>query len=146
MKKEKLDVEKFVMQKCYIANPLNHNLGEQVSFMVDTGSTSIIIPTWLARKLKLKSVGEGEGILADGSKAPCDMAWIWVDLEGEGLLVIALVLENAEPILGLDVMKMLQLQIDPARERLLKPTKRFSLLHFLLKRGAVSSKTSSSKP
>jgi len=144
--KEKLDVEKPVMQKCYIANPLNHNLGKQVLFLVDTGATSIIIPTTLAKKLKLKSVGSGEGILANGSRAQCEMAWVWVNVEGESLLITVIVLDNAEPILGLDVMKMLQLQIDPSRERLLKPIKRFSFISFLFKRGVLSSKTSSSKP
>jgi predicted aspartyl protease len=99
----------------------------------------------LARKLKLKSVGGGEGILADGTKAECDMAWLYINVDGEGLPTIALIMKDAQPLLGLDVMKMLQLQIDPVRERLLKPLKRFRLIRFFFKRGVIPSKTSSSK-
>lgn len=144
-RKAGLDPERQLIQKCYVANPLDHTLGEEVPFVVDTGSMSIVIPMRLARKLKLKSVGGGEGILADGTVARCDMAWIHINVDGEGVPTVAMIMKDAQPLLGLDVLKMLQLQVDPVRERLLKPLKRFRLVKFLLKRGVIRSKTSSSK-
>jgi clan AA aspartic protease len=142
-RKAQLDREGQLIQKCYVANPLDHASGEQVPFVVDTGSTCIVIPMKLAKRLKLKSVGGGEGVLADGTVATCDMAWIYINVGGEGLPTMALIMKDAEPLLGLDVLKMLQLQIDPVRERLLKPLKRFRLIKFFMKRGAIPSGTSS---
>jgi clan AA aspartic protease len=144
-RKSELDQEKQLMQKCYLANPLDHNLGGQVEFVVDTGASCIVIPLSLAKKLKLKTVGGGEGIMANGTKVGCEMVWVYINVDGEGLVAIAMVIKEAQPLLGLDVIKMLQLQIDPARERLLKPLKRFKLIRFLFKRGVIPSKTSSSK-
>jgi predicted aspartyl protease len=144
-RKAELDPEGQLIQKCYVANPLDHSLGEQVPFVVDTGASCIVIPLKLAKRLKLKSVGGGEGVLADGTRAACQMAWLYINVDGDGLPTMALIMKDAQPLLGLDVMKMLQLQIDPVRERLLKPLKRFKLVKFFFKRGVLPSKTSSSK-
>jgi clan AA aspartic protease len=144
-RKTELEAEKPLIQKCFVANPLDHSLGEEVPFIIDTGATCIVIPMRLAQKLKLKSVGEGEGKLADGTRVPCDMAWLYINVDGEGLPTMALIMKDAEPLLGLDVMKMLQLQIDPVRERLLKPLKRFRLVKFFFKRGVIPSRTLSSE-
>ena len=143
--KAELDHERQLIQKCYVANPLDHSLSEQVPFVVDTGASCIVIPLKLAKRLKLKSVGGGEGILADGTRAECQMAWLYINVGGDGLPTMALIMKDAQPLLGLDVMKMLQLQIDPARERLLKPLKRFTLIKMLFKKGVIPWKTSSSK-
>jgi len=137
-RKTELEAEGQLFQKCYVANPLDHSLGEEVQFVV-------VIPMKLAKKLKLKSVGGGEGVLADGTRTACEMAWLYISVDGDGLPTMALIMRDAQPLLGLDVMKMLQLQIDPVRERLLKPLKRFRLVRFLFKRGVIPSKTSSSK-
>jgi predicted aspartyl protease len=144
-RKTELEAEKPLIQNCFVANPLDHSLGEEVPFIVDTGATCIVIPTYLAKRLKLKSVGAGEGILADGRKSSCDIVWLHITVDGQGVPTMALVMKNAQPLLGLDVMKMLQLQIDPARERLLKPLKRFTLIKMLFKKGVIPWKTSSSK-
>lgn len=144
-RKTELEAERQLFQKCYVANPLDHSLGEEVRFVVDTGASCIVIPMKLAKKLKLKSVGGGEGVLADGTRTACEMAWLYISVDGDGLPTMALIMRDAQPLLGLDVMKMLQLQIDPVRERLLKPLKRFRLVRFLFKRGVIPSKTSSSK-
>ena len=144
-RKTGLEAERQLFQKCYVANPLDHSLGEDVRFVVDTGASCIVIPMKLARKLRLKSVGGGEGVLADGTRAACEMAWLYINVDGDGLPTIAMIMRDAQPLLGLDVMKMLQLQIDPVRERLLKPLKRFRLVKFLFKRGVLPSKTTSSK-
>lgn len=144
-RKTELEAEKQLIQKCFVANPLDHTLGEEVAFVVDTGASCIVIPMKLAKRLKLKSVGGGEGILADGTRATCDIAWLWINVDGDSLPTMALIMKDAQPLLGLDVMKMLQLQIDPVRERLLKPLKRFRVVKFFFKRGVIPSKTSSSK-
>jgi clan AA aspartic protease len=144
-RKSELDQERQLMQKCFLANPLDHELGGTVEFVVDTGASCIVIPLSLAKKLKLKTVGGGEGILADGTKVGCEMVWVYINVDGEGLVAIAMVIKDAQPLLGLDVIKMLQLQIDPARERLLKPLRRFKLIRFFFKRGVIPSKTSFSE-
>jgi len=144
-RKDSLDKERQLMQKCYLANPLDHSLGGMVEFVVDTGASCIVIPLSLAKKLKLKSVGGGEGVLADGTRVACDMVWAYINVDGEGLVAMAMVIKDAQPLLGLYVMKMLQLQIDPVREKLLKPLKYFRFVKFLFKRGVISSQTSFSK-
>jgi len=145
---KELDRQCQLTQRCLITNPLDRGLGQNCDFVVDTGATSIVISTKLAKRLKLKSVGSGEGVLADGRHVACDIAWVYVNVDGEGLLALASVMQDAEPLLGLDVLKMLQLQIDPARERLLKPLKplkSFRLVRFFFKRGVIPSRTSSTK-
>ena len=144
-RKAELDHDRQLIQKCYVANPLDHSLSEQVAFVIDTGASCIVIPLKLAKKLKLKSVGGGEALLADGMRAECQMAWLYISVDGDALATMALIMKDAQPLLGLDVMKMLQMQIDPVHERLLKPLKRFKLVRFFFKRGVLPSKTSSSK-
>lgn len=40
--------------------------GEQAEFLVDTGATDVVIPTSLAKKYNLTSLGEGIGLTANG--------------------------------------------------------------------------------
>ena len=119
-----LDGTKPVLQKCYVANPLNREKGQEVEFLVDTGSSCLVLPAWQAKKLKLKVVGKGQSELADGNVVENDIAWVFIQIAGESIHTLAVVIDKANPILGLDVMRVLQVQVDPANERILKPVRR----------------------
>jgi clan AA aspartic protease len=135
-----------VMQKCYVANPLKPREGQEVSFVVDTGSSGLVIPSLLAKQLRLKPVGEGDSQLADGTVIQSKIAWVYIRINGESVHTLAIIIDKAQPLLGIDVMRILQLQIDPANERLLKPVKRLSLLRIRWNKGAFRWKTLFAKP
>ena len=136
-----LNRQKPVIQKCYVANPKNLAEGQEIEFLVDTGSNCLVIPASLAKKLRLISVGRGESQLADGTVIQSDMAWIYIRLNGESVHTLTVIIDKAEPILGLDVMRILQLQVDPANDRLLKPIRRLSLIKIRFKKGVFPWKT-----
>jgi clan AA aspartic protease len=89
-----------------------------VQALVDTGAWTLVINEALREKLGLRIVGTESGILADGTKAACNLAgplevW-WKDRR---TTCEALVLPEArEPLLGAIPLEALDLTVNPARE------------------------------
>ncbi len=102
-----------------IANSLNHELKEEVEFIVDTGAIYSVIPKWIADKVKLKELGErkfrtGSGIV----QLPVAEAYLTVNGDGVTTLVAVCSDENVPIILGVTTLELLGLQVDPVMGKL----------------------------
>jgi predicted aspartyl protease len=116
-----------------LANPANRDLNCTLEFCVDTGASITVIPRKIARKLKLVKSGTAQIKLGDGRIVQNDLAYVYLYLAHEGLMVFAAIIEDGEALLGCDVMELLEFQVDIARRKLLKPVKRFQVVSMLIK-------------
>jgi len=116
-----------------LANPANHDLNCTVKFCVDTGASITVIPKKIAKKLKLAKAGSAQIQLGDGRIIQKDLAYIYLYIAHEGLMVFAAIVEDGTALLGCDVMELLQFQIDVARQKILKPIKRFKVISMALR-------------
>lgn len=117
-----------------LANPSNRNLNCTVDFCVDTGASITVIPKKIAKKLRLKSAGKALIQLGDGRQIENDLAYVYLYVANEGLMLFAAINEDGtDALLGCDVMELLQFQIDIARKRVLKPVRRFKVVGMFLR-------------
>jgi len=130
---------RLLRQMCLVANPLDRRINKKVRFIVDTGAESIVIPSSLAQELKLQPFGTVEGVLADGTVCHGKLAWIHVTIDGHEGVAMAVIIDNAEPLLGLEVLKMFNIYIDTAGERLLTPVKMFRVIRYVFNNGVLGS-------
>jgi len=92
-----------------------------------------VIPRRVAKKLKLKIVGKVGAKIAGGKLLKFDMAYIYLYVTGEGLMVYAAITEGPEALLGCNIMELLQFQIDVAKKKILRPVRRFQVVSMLIK-------------
>ena len=117
-----------------LANPGNRDLNCTLDFCVDTGASITVIPRKIARKLKLVKAGSVRIQLGDGRIIENEMAYVYLYISHEGLMVFAAITEKGgEAILGCDVMELLQFQVDVAQKKVLKPIRRFKVVSMLIK-------------
>lgn len=116
-----------------VANPHNQALNCKLDFCVDTGATITVIPKRIAKRLRLKKIGTIKCRIGGGKIIENDMAYVYLYLTGEGLMVYAAITEGPEALLGVDVMELLQFQIDIARKKVFKPVRRFKVVSMFLK-------------
>ena len=117
-----------------LANPANRDLNCTLTFCVDTGASITVIPKKIAKKLRLVKAGTAKIQLADGRIIDNDLAYVYLYVAGEGLMVFAAI-NNADEnaLLGCDVMELLQFQVDIARKKVLKPVRRFKVVSMLIR-------------
>jgi clan AA aspartic protease len=125
--------EKAVSIQGVLANPSNRDLNCTVEFCVDTGANITVIPRKIAKKLKLKKSGTAQIQLADGRVVENDLAYVYLYVADEGVMLFAAITEDGEPLLGTDVMELLQFQIDVGRRKILKPVKRLKVLSMFIR-------------
>jgi clan AA aspartic protease len=115
-----------------IKNPKKPELKKEVNLLVDTGATGCVIPNSLAEELELKELCIGEGIseLADGSVAESMLVYAALQVDDQHVITVVNVPYHdiLEPIMGFDILDMLEIQIDVAKRKLLRPIKHFRLL------------------
>jgi len=116
-----------------LANPANRDLNCTLDFCVDTGTSMTVIPKKIAKKLRLKKSGDAKCQLGDGRLVTNNLAFVYLYIAHEGLLVFAAITEGEEALLGTDVMELLQFQVDIARRKVLKPIRRFKVLSMIIK-------------
>jgi predicted aspartyl protease len=116
-----------------LANPANRDLNCTLEFCVDTGASITVIPRKIARKLKLVKAGKAQIQLGDGRIVTNDLAYVYLYIAHEGLMVFAAIVEDGAALLGCDVMELLQFQIDVAQRKILKPIKRFKVVSMFIK-------------
>jgi predicted aspartyl protease len=117
-----------------LQNPKHPELRKEIKLLVDTGATGCVIPESVADELDLKDlcVGEGTSELADGNVVPCLLVYVCLQIEKQHVITVASVPQNAaadgEAIMGFDVLDILEIQVDVAGRRLLRPVKHFRVL------------------
>lgn len=127
-------------QEIIVANPKDLRKQLKLKFLVDTGSSGSAVPEKVARALGLECVGEGQVVLADGSRQRTKIAYMYMRVDDEHVFTLVAYNGCDTPLLGFDVMALLGLQVDPQKRRLLKPLRRFSFTNLLFGRKWVGAK------
>ncbi len=116
-----------------LANPFDRNRNCTVDFMVDTGANITLIPRPIAEKLKLETTGFVTAEIANGKMVRYEIAYVYLYLDGEGLMLHAAIADTSLALLGCDVIGLLQFQIDVARKKILKPVRLLRVVSMMLK-------------
>lgn len=119
-----IEDEDCIMVDAKVANPLHHKKMVKAEFLVDTGANGCAISQELADKLELKSCGTVEAVLADGSVKRVSAAYIVLEIAGRKLYAWSVIDSGFQPILGVDVMDVLDVHIDVPKRKVLIPLKR----------------------
>ncbi len=110
-----------VWVKAKLGDPERVNVIE-VDALVDTGATLTVIPRDIARKLRLKPTGRSV-VETGAGRLELERTRIWIELEGEGEVVPALISDIIDKVLiGVTALEVLGLQVDPLTGRLKKWT------------------------
>ena len=110
-----------VWVKAKLGDPERVNVIE-VDALVDTGATLTVIPRDIARKLQLKPTGRSV-VETGAGRLELERTRIWIELEGEGEVVPALISDIIDKVLiGVTALEVLGLQVDPLTGRLKKWT------------------------
>ena len=110
-----------VWVKAKLGDPERVNVIE-VNALVDTGATLTVIPRDVARELRLKPTGRSV-VETGAGRLEFERTRIWLELEGEGEMVPALISDIIDKVLiGVTALEVLGLQVDPLTGRLKKWT------------------------
>ena len=110
-----------VWVKAKLGDPERVNVIE-VNALVDTGATLTVIPRDVARELRLKPTGRSV-VETSAGRLELERTRIWLELEGEGEIVPALISDVIDKVLiGVTALEVLGLQVDPLTGRLKKWT------------------------
>lgn len=110
-----------VWVKAKLGDPERVNVIE-VNALVDTGATLTVIPRDVARELRLKPTGRSV-VETSAGRLELERTRIWLELEGEGEMVPALISDIIDKVLiGVTALEVLGLQVDPLTGRLKKWT------------------------
>lgn len=90
----------------------------EVDALVDTGATLTVLPRRLAEELGLRPTGK-TAVATAGGIVELEKTRIWVELEGRGEVVPALVSDVVDKVLiGVTTLEVLGLQVDPTSGKL----------------------------
>ena len=96
----------------------------EVTALIDTGSTTLILPKGLAEKMGVQVMGKMGAELADGTTKTVNYGVIDVEVSGRRAPTIAAIVEGGEICLGVEVLERLGLTVNPATGKIY-PTRRF---------------------
>jgi len=118
-----------------IANPADPRKRCDIKFVIDTGASMTAITSEMAKSLGLKYVATAEVGLADGKVIKVNLAYAYLCIHGEHVFTLVGCGGCDVPLLGFDVMYLLQLQLDVANKKVLRPARRrFKILRIVWKR------------
>lgn len=128
-----LDGKDYIFINATVANPVNPSLKEKIEFLVDTGAEGCAIPEETMKKLKLESKGTAEIGLADGSVKQVDATFILLEIAGKKLYTLSIFGRGFEPIIGIDVMKVLGIHVDVPNRSTLIPLRMIRIIKYFMK-------------
>jgi len=131
LRKSGADKRRYVWVEGVVANVQNPKLRENVNFLVDTGAGITVVPEEVAKKLKIKRLGEIDIVLADGSVIKAWLGYVYIHIAEESILTLVTVGAGGA-LLGVDIMGLLNLQVDLAKKKLLKPVKMLKIKRMVL--------------
>jgi len=106
-----------VWVKARIGDPGKRRIVE-VDALVDTGATLTVVPRRLVEELGLEVTGRVSAMTV-GGKIEVERTRIWVELEGRGDIVPAVISDIVDRVLiGITTLEVLGLQVDPVTGRL----------------------------
>jgi clan AA aspartic protease len=124
----------YIFINATVANPINTSLKGKIEFLVDTGAEGCAIPEEIMKKLKLEDKGSVEAVLADGSVRQAGATYILLEIAGKKLYTWAIYGRGFEPLLGIDVMKVLGIHIDVPDKNTLIPIRALKVKRLRLKK------------
>ncbi|ADM27366.1 conserved hypothetical protein [Ignisphaera aggregans DSM 17230] len=106
-----------VWVKARIGDPSKRRVIE-VDALVDTGATLTAIPRRLANELGLEVTGKVP-VMTAGGRIELERTRVWIELEGKEDIVSAVISDVIDKVLiGVTVLEVLGLQVDPVTGRL----------------------------
>ena len=118
-----------------VANPADPRKRSDIRFVVDTGASMTAITAEMAKSLRLKYVATAEVGLADGKVIKVNLAYAYLCIHGEHVFTLVGCGGCDVPLLGFDVLSLLQLQLDVANKKVLRPVRRrFKVLRIVWRR------------
>jgi clan AA aspartic protease len=105
----------YVKVRAKIGDPEQTRVRE-LEFLVDTGASYMVIPPSVAEELGLKPIKKGRVTLADNREVDAGYAFAYVSLLGREAPATVLVFESPMPLLGTFTLRVLSLEVDPAKE------------------------------
>lgn len=130
---KKLSGGDFVYMEVKVANPEDPNSAKRVDFLVDTGAAGCAIPKSLADELGLQEKGVVDVGLADGRSVKASACYVLLEVNRRKIYTWAIVGEGFEPILGIDVMKILKIHVDVPVRSPLMPLRNFKAKSITIK-------------
>ena len=123
----KVSGNEFVYVNVKVSNPNKPEKNVKREFLVDSGAAGCAIPASLAEKLGLEGRGVVDVGLADGRSIKAYATYVLLEVGRRKVYTWAIFGENFEPILGVDVMKILGFHIDVPAKNVLVPLRHFKV-------------------
>jgi len=99
----------------------------RVRALVDTGSIFIVLPPELAAEIgMIRSPRKVKVRLASGAEVEAEPGTVIVDIDGREAPATAIILEGAEPLLGIEALEALGLKVNPQTGEL-EPTRSYTI-------------------
>lgn len=124
---KKIGGEDFVYVNVKVSNPDKPELSKRLDFLVDTGAAGCALPKAVADELNIEPKGIVDVGLADGRYVRAAAAYILLESSGRRVYTWAVINEGFEPILGIDVMRILKIHIDVKERETLIPLRRLKV-------------------
>lgn len=124
---KKIGGEEFVYINARVSNPDDPKRSKDLEFLVDTGAAGCAIPKGVADELALEPKGFVDVGLADGRYIKASAAYVLLESGRRKIYTWAIVGEGFEPILGIDVMRILKIHVDVPAGNTLLPLRHFKI-------------------
>lgn len=108
--------------KAVFRNPYKPELRFKAVCLIDTGATICVLPRAIAEVLKLQTHGIMEVRYANGNVEEVPTAFVWVEVFGKRVYIqMCIVGGPKNPLLGMDLLQLLDIHIDTRAGKALKP-------------------------
>ncbi|MEM3956150.1 MAG: aspartyl protease family protein [Candidatus Bathyarchaeia archaeon] len=124
---KKVGCENFVYVNVQVSNPEDMKRSKRLNFLIDTGAAGCALPKKVAEELGLQERGVVDVGLADGRSVRASATYVLLETGGKKVYTWAIVGEGFEPILGVDVMKILKIHVDVPEKQALVPLRHFKV-------------------
>lgn len=117
---KRISEEGFVYVSVRVSNPDEPKRSKKLNFLVDTGAAGCALPKTIADELSLQEKGVVDVGLADGRSIKAPATYVLLEVGGRKVYTWTIIGEGFEPIIGVDVMKILKIHVDvPERQPLI---------------------------
>lgn len=109
----------FVRTRVKISNPAEPSRAAELELLVDTGATFSMVPASLLKEIGVQADTMFSLRLADGRFVERGGCTVWMEIEGKGYKVPAIIGENGDvPVLGVTTLEILGFEVDPMARKL----------------------------
>ena len=100
----------------------------KLKVLVDTGATFVVLPPELAEEIGMPRSGKKwfKVRLANGEEVQAETGSVIITIDGREAPATAIILEGAEPLLGVEALEGLGLKVNPSTGEL-EPTRSYTI-------------------